>query len=322
MAGRDDTRAAAELAARQNGNIAHRQLRALGLTRHEIDGRVELGWLIPRHTGVFALGHVPAAPESAWHAAVLALGVGAVLSHVAAAVLWGMVRRTAIIEVTVPTTAGHAKRDGIAVHRQRLPPEHVTTYRGIPVTTPIRTLLDYASVAPLNALFRAFEQAQVHLHIPPAVIAAEVIARPRARGNGKLRKVLLGAVDPADVRSVLELRFLRMCTAYGLPRPQVNTRIDEWTPDFFWPEWGLIVETDSVAFHSTAWERERDARKDEAMRARGLKVLRLRWAEVVDQPGAAARRIHECRLDPPSAGRGDTRGLDSVVSDCLHTGAS
>lgn len=298
MAGRDDTRAAAELAARQHGNIAHRQLRELGLTRHEIDGRVELGWLIPRHTGVFALGHVPATRESAWHAAVLALGDGAVLSHTSAAVLWGIVPRTAIVELTVPTTAGHVKRDGIVVHRQRLPREHVTTHRGVPVTTPIRTLLDYAAVAPLNALFRAFEQAQVHLHIPPAPIAAEVIARPRARGNGKLRKVLSGAVDPADVRSVLELRFLRMCAAHGLPRPQVNVRMGEWTPDFYWPEWGLIVETDSVAFHSTAWEQQRDALKDDAMRALGLDVLRLRWAEVVGQPAETARRIHECRLDP------------------------
>ena len=65
--------------------------------------------------------------------------------------------------------------------------------------------------------------------------------------------MLVGAVDPADVRSVLELRFLRMCAAHGLPRPQVNVRIGEWMPDFYWPDWGLIVETDSVAFHSTAW---------------------------------------------------------------------
>ena len=65
---------------------------------------------------------------------------------------------------------------------------------------------------------------------------------------------------------MLELRFLRMCAAHGLPRPQVNVRIDEWMPDFYWPEWGLVVETDSVAFHSTAGARDRDARKDEAMR--------------------------------------------------------
>jgi hypothetical protein len=296
MRPRDDIRALAGLASRQNGNVTHPQLLDAGLSSEQIKRLRRAGWLIPRHTGVYAVGYVPDARESTWHAAVLALGAGAVLSYASAAALWGMARATAIIEVTVPTTAGHVKRDGIVVHRQRLPPEHVTTHRGIPVTTPIRTLLDYAAVAPLNALFRAFEQAQVHLHIPPAPIAAEVIARPRARGNGKLRKVLEGAVDPKDVRSVLEIRFLRMCAAHGIPRPQVNVRMGEWTPDFYWPEWGLIVETDSVAFHSTAWEQQRDAEKDMAMRALGFNVLRLMWAEVVGQPAETGRRIHECRL--------------------------
>ena len=39
--------------------------------------RAASSWLAdPRHTGVFAVGHVPEARESAWHAAVLALGSG------------------------------------------------------------------------------------------------------------------------------------------------------------------------------------------------------------------------------------------------------
>jgi very-short-patch-repair endonuclease len=306
VAHRDDIRRVAEA---QNGNVTHRQLLDAGLSRDEIVWRCEVGWLIRRHTGVFALGHVPAARESKWHAAVLALGESAVLSSTAATAHWGMVRGTGLIEVTVPTQAGHMRRDGIIVHRQRLPAAHVTTHRGIPVTTPVRTIIDYAAVASLSAVFRAFEQAQVHLHMPPAPLAAEVICRPRQRGNGKLRRVLQGAVDPADVRSVLELRFLRMCDAHGIPRPQVNVRMGEWMPDFYWPEWRLIVETDSVAFHSTAAAKRRDALKDAAMRERGLAVLRLMWAEVVDRPAETARRIHESHLDGPPAHRGDIRRL-------------
>jgi hypothetical protein len=148
MRHRDDTRALAELAARQNGNATHRQLVDAGLSRDQIKRRREAGRLVLRHTGVFAVGYVPGARESAG------------------------------------------------------------TRRCWP---------------------------------SPAPIAAEVIARPGARGNGKLRKVLEGAVDPAEVRSVLEIRFLRMCAAQGLPRPQVNVRIGEWTPDFYWPEWRLVV---------------------------------------------------------------------------------
>ena len=223
------------------------------------------------------------------------------LSYTSAAALWGMVRGTAILEVTVPTPAGHAKRDGIVVHRQRLPAEHVTTHRGIPVTTPIRTLLDYAAVASLNAVFRAFEQAQVHLHIPPAPIAAEVIAGRAQRGNGKLRKVLVGAVDPADVRSVLELRFLRMCAAHGLPRPQVNIRMGEWTPDFYWPEWGLVVETDSVAFHSTAGAQG-------ARRAEGRGDARPRPRRAAADVGGGGRST---RRNRPSHPRKSARPAES-----------
>jgi very-short-patch-repair endonuclease len=268
-----------------------------------------VGWLIRRHTGVFAVGHVPAGRESAWHAGLLALGDSAVLSHTAAAALWGMLRGGAVTEVTVPTTAGHLRRDGILVHRQRLPGSHVTTHRGIPVTTPIRTLLDLAAVASLNALFRAFEQAQVLVHMPPAPLAAEVIGRPRRRGNAKLRRVLAGSVDPAAVRSVLELRFLRMCAAHGIPRPQVNVRIGPWTPDFLWPARRLVVETDGYDFHRTAAARRRDARKDEALRSIGLTVVRLTWSDVVERPIATAQRIrdHECHLDGPGDHRDDIR---------------
>jgi very-short-patch-repair endonuclease len=288
MGARGDIRRIAE---RQHGNVTRAQLEAIGLTRNEIDERHDQGWLIRRHTGVYAVGHVPRTRESRWAAAVLALGVWAVLSHRAAGALWELLSGTSVTEVIVPTAAGHRRRDGIVVHRQRLPETHVTIHRGIPVTTPIRTLLDLASVLSLNALAKCFEQAQVRLHVPPAPLAAEVISRPRHRGNAKLRRILLGAVDPADVRSVLELRFLRLCAAYGIPRPQVNARIGPWTPDFLWPERRVIVETDGYEFHRTAAAQRRDAAKDEFFSSEGFTVVRLTWADVTERPPQTAARI-------------------------------
>jgi very-short-patch-repair endonuclease len=288
MGAPDDIRRVAE---RQHGNVTRAQLEAIGLTRNAIDERHDQGWLIRRHTGVYAVGHVPRTRESRWAAAVLALGDGAVLSHVAAGALWELLPGAAITEVIVPTTAGRPKRDGIVVHRQRLPAVHATIHRGIPVTTPIRTLLDLASVLSLNALARTFEQAQVRLHMPPAPLAAEVISRPRHRGNAKLRRILLGAVDPAAVRSVLELRFLRLCASYGIPRPQVNVRIGAWTPDFLWPDRRLVVETDGYDFHRTAAAKRRDATKDEFLRGEGFAVVRLTWADVAERPATTAAKL-------------------------------
>ena len=291
MGDRDDTRRIARLASAQHGNVTHAQLVGLGLSPRDIAERHERGWLLRRHTGVYAVGHIPRTRESRWLAAVLALGDGAVLSHVAAGVLWRMLRGSAIIEVTVPTTAGRPRRDGIVVHRQRLPAMHKATHHGIPVTTPIRTLLDLAAVLSLNALAACFEQLQVRLQVPPAPVAAEVISRPRHRGNVKLRRVLEGAVDPAEVRSVLELRFLRLCMAHGIPRPDVNVRIGAWTPDFLWPDRRPIVETDGYEFHRTAAAKRRDAAKDEFLRGEGFTVVRLTWADVAERPSQTAARV-------------------------------
>ena len=105
MGAPDDIRRVAE---QQHGNITRAQLEASGLTRNEIDERRDQGWLIRRHTGVYAVGHVPRTRKSRWLAGVLALGDGAVLSHVAAGALWRMLAGAAITEVIVPTTAGTA----------------------------------------------------------------------------------------------------------------------------------------------------------------------------------------------------------------------
>jgi len=177
MRGSRSTRRVAAVAARQHGNVSHDQLLAAGLAPWQIAKRLETGWLIPRHTRVYAVGHAPRTREARWHAAVLALGGEAVLSHRAAAALWGLVRGPVPAEVLVPPGAGHRPRDGVIVHRSIVPDDHITTRHGIPVTTVLRALLDAAAVMPLRQLGRAFEEAQVQHAFAPAPLAAEVPRR-------------------------------------------------------------------------------------------------------------------------------------------------
>ena len=291
MGAKADIRAISRLAAAQHGNVGIRQLRGAGVTRRVQDRLVSDNWLIPRHRGVYAVGHVPRTRESRWMAAVLALGDQAVLSHRSAAAHWGILRGPAPTEITAQRSCGCAGRDGLLVHRMPLPAAHVTVRDGIPVTSLLRTLLDLAMVLPRRRLASAFEQAQVLHHLPPEPLAAEVLCRRGYRGNAKLRLILHGAVDPAGVRSILELRFLRMCAAYGIPRPLVNAPLDGWTLDFYWPQFGLVVETDGHAFHRTAATRRRDDLKDRELGFRGLHVVRLTWAQVVERPAVTAARL-------------------------------
>jgi very-short-patch-repair endonuclease len=93
------------------------------------------------------------------------------------------------------------------------------------------------------------------------------------------------------VRSILELRFLRLCAAHDIPRPRVNEKIGPWTVDFYWPDHDLVVETDGVAFHRTPAKRDRDKRKDAYLEAHSLSVLRLSWSDVTERPEATAHRV-------------------------------
>jgi very-short-patch-repair endonuclease len=50
--------------------------------------------------------------------------------------------------------------------------------------------------------------------------------------------------------------------------------------DFFWPEVGLVVETDGLRYHRTPAQQGRDRRRDQAHTASGLTALRFTHAQV------------------------------------------
>jgi len=279
----------AALAARQHGLITRRQLAALGLSRRVIQRLVAQGWLHRIHRGVYAVGHPALSRRGRWLAATLALE-GA-LSHRAAGELWAIVPAGQIVEVTLLGVSGRAHREGLLVHHGRLAAREVTAHDGIPVTTVVRTLLDLAAVLDARGLGRAFEEAQVHHRLRPAELAAEVAARDGHRGSGRMRALLAGAVDPGQVESVLELRFLALCGAHGLPRPLSQVRFGASRVDFWFPEARVVVETDGARFHASAGKRSRDAEKDAALAALGITVRRLRWADVTERPAAVASAL-------------------------------
>lgn len=287
----DDLRGIAGLAARQHGVVTRDQLSTLGLTARVVHRLVVQGHLHRVHTRVFAVGHPALTTEARWLAATLALGPTTVLSHRAAGTLWRIVPPTSALEVTVPTRTGHTHRDAIRVHRQRLERHEHTELQGIPTTTLVRTLLDLAAVLDARGLAHAFEEAQVIHGLSPATLAAELGAQPGRRGSAPLRALLAGAVEPRGAESVLELRFLQLCTEHGLPRPLTQVRVGRWRVDFWFPRERLAVETDGLRYHATAAKRARDARKAAALATAGAGLLRLGWTEVVDRPHDGADRV-------------------------------
>jgi hypothetical protein len=76
-------------AGRQHGVLARRQLLALGFNSAEIEHRIARGRLHVVMRGAYAVGWPRLTRERRWMSAVLACGVGAMLSHRSAAALGG-----------------------------------------------------------------------------------------------------------------------------------------------------------------------------------------------------------------------------------------
>ena len=120
------------------------------MTQKQIDRRVEAELLLPVHRGVYRVGHHAPNVEARYMAAVLACGEGALLSGRAAAYLLGVVKgKPPIPEVTAPT-----KRRVTGVKTHQADVRDRTRWRGIPVTSVARTLVDLAPYLPEEELAR------------------------------------------------------------------------------------------------------------------------------------------------------------------------
>jgi predicted transcriptional regulator of viral defense system len=236
----------ARRAARQGGVISHAQLTRIGLSADAIERRARAGHLHRLHRGVYAVGHTLLGPEGRWWTAVLALGADACLSHHSAAHALGM-RQSAsgLVHVTVRGRTGRKPPHRVTVHRPlQLPSDEATSLRGLPMTTPARTLLDLAA-AGVPKLDTILDRAEHQRLIDFAELHALLERYPRRPGTRSLKAQLARYRGPIDARSALERLVHQLCHDHGLPPPQVNCSIEGRARDFYRPHCRLVVETDS-----------------------------------------------------------------------------
>ena len=269
------------LARLQHFAVARRQLLGVGMHPQAIKHRLAIGRLHPVHTGVYAVGRRELSRLGELMAAVLACGEGAVLSHRAAAELWGVCPRGGV-EVTVPT-GRTPRRPGIVVHRAALAAEHRTRRHAIPVTSPARTLVDISPYLPRDHLERAVNEADRLDLIDPERLRESLGGLGGTRGVAKLR-TLLDRRTFTLTDSALERRFKPLARAAGLPRPRTQARVNGYRVDFYWPDLQLVVETDGLRYHRTPAQQARDRRRDRAHTAAGFAHLRFTHGEVRWEP--------------------------------------
>jgi very-short-patch-repair endonuclease len=219
-------------------------------------------------------------------AAVLSCGDAAVLSHGSAAALMKIAReRGGVVEVSV-RASWYRRRKGLIIHRRSgLSDDDVGTFEGIPVTSPVRTLIDLAASglgrAPLE---RAINEADKYDLVHPPGLRRALHLHAGEPGVKRLRTILDRRTFRLT-REELERRFLPLAKQAGLPVPLTCQIVNGFEVDFYWPDLGLVVETDGLRYHRTPAEQARDRVRDQAHTAAGLTQLRFTHEQVRYEPG-------------------------------------
>jgi hypothetical protein len=135
-------RAIADLAARQHGVLARRQITQVGLSEVTVWRWTLEQRLHQVHPGVYALGHTALSTRGRLLAALIYAGPGAMLSHATGGWWWELSAiEPKLIHVSTPRRRGAV--NGLVLHGRRS--VEAETHRGLPVTSPAQTLLDLAT---------------------------------------------------------------------------------------------------------------------------------------------------------------------------------
>ena len=295
---RDSPDVITRLSARQHGVFSRAQAIAAGMHGSAIDRRVNTGkW----ETVDYAVYRVAGTPPT-WRQRLVAacLAGPALASHRSAAALWGFVDcMEDLVEVTAVRHRRRYPRDVIWHESRRLDATDLAERDGIPVTRPLRTLLDLGVVVEIDRLEELLDDGLQRgwFSIPVVWRRWEELGGLLRPGGRVVRAVLerkKSGERPAG--SILETRFRQLLRRAGLPEPVSQHEIydgDELVArvDFAYPEFGVVIEVDGEERHSGRSPRKHDARRDRRLAALGFIPLRFHWDDVHKIPEVVARDI-------------------------------
>jgi very-short-patch-repair endonuclease len=108
----------------------------------------------------------------------------------------------------------------------------------------------------------------------------------------KLRQTL-------DVRTLVlteagvERRFLTIVRRLGLSRPLTQQWVNGYLVDFYWPDLGLVVETDGLRYHRTAAKQAADLVRQQTHLTAGLWPLRFSHGQIAFEQSYVEESLHD-----------------------------
>ncbi len=291
----------ATLAGNQDGVVSTAQLRGCSVTRRQIDRWVQNGRLVRIHQGVYAVGHRPTVARAEWRAALLAIGGTAAIGYSTSLALRDLPEpRELDGQLHVVTQRGGPRKPaGVHLHRVSvLDDRDIEVVDGLRCTSVALTLVHLASVLSEPGLRFVCERVEYARQLDVNEIALTLTRMRRPRGIRLLRRVLADtSLETALLDSTLERRLLKLAVEAGL----APTGVQQWftlegygraRADLWYEHARLVVEADGP-HHKLPLQRARDNRRDAAMAAAGIRVLRIDDTTIDLNPGLAVRRLRD-----------------------------
>lgn len=279
--------------------LHRRALLAGGAVPHEVRRQLQRGELVGVRRGRYVAGGLPTRPELRHllhvHAAMTELAPDAVASHQSAAVVHGLPLWNADltrVHATRDRRSGARRSPVTHLHAARLDPDEVVVVTGVWVTSVARTVLDVARSLPFDAAL-VVADAALHRHlVTREELAAALVRAQRWRGAPGAGRVLAFA-DPGSM-SVGETRSRIALRDAGLPAPVLQWRVrasdgtEVAQADFGWPELRTVGEFDGRVKYGRSLRPDADPtrllveekRREDAVRAEGLGMVRWMWADL------------------------------------------
>lgn len=290
------------MAEQQFGVIRRDQVLAW-LTERQLERRVKAKAWEPLLAGVY---RIPGAPRS-WHQDLKALALWAgrdyAFSHETAAALHGFQRFKQ--EKLVLSVARHVRtpvipdRGDVELHRvEPFGSKDRCTVSGVKVSSPTRTLLELGRGTTDDDLRATVDEAlrRQLTTVEKLAVALTRQKKTRPRGLTFLRALVheyQGGDGPCE--SELESLVLELILQSGLPRPERQKSIKVAGRfrrlDFFFEQFGVILEADGYAWHSNTVAFEKDRERRNSLIARGFVVLQWTWKALHERPEALVNEL-------------------------------
>ncbi len=180
------------------------------------------------------------------------------------------------------------------MHVAALPAEHVVSYRGVPLTSVPRTVIDLARTLPFGEAVAVADSALHARLTSKAELAAVIGDCPRWPGLQRAREVT--AFSDARSESVLESLSRAVFHQAGLPPPDLQVWIGDdgeviGRADFLWRRYNTIGEADGAFKYQTPARARTQLERDARLRAAGYEVVHFTWPQITRAPAQVVDTI-------------------------------